>query len=254
MDFIYNLYQNDNFTLYLTIALVVLVILFVLVLFLGKKDQKLEETKRLQKIEMDGFKEEKKEPEKVEVTKADEVTNEEREVKVDEPKEVEDKEVTVTVFEPTTPAAIEPEVSNEDKPLLMETEKDEPAFNLEDINIEQDLKELENIKEEYEDIVLPEDPKEAVLPEIKPVFSSVFVNSKEDINTNNEEVVKSVVEPMENKNVNIFMEDDEDTMELPTLKDIENKMPEKAEESPVLNEEENGFNFDNISDETYDIK
>ena len=44
-DFIYGLYQNDNFTLILVIALVILIIAFVLVWFLGKKDQKLEETK-----------------------------------------------------------------------------------------------------------------------------------------------------------------------------------------------------------------
>lgn len=66
-DFLNNLYSNENFTLYLIIALVVLVILFVIVLLFGKKDQKLEETKRLQKIEMDTFKEKIKEPEKVEV-------------------------------------------------------------------------------------------------------------------------------------------------------------------------------------------
>lgn len=53
MDFIYKLYSYDNFTLYLTIALIVLVILFVLVFIFGKKDQKLEETKRLQKIELE---------------------------------------------------------------------------------------------------------------------------------------------------------------------------------------------------------
>ena len=68
MDFIYELYQNDNFVLYLTIALVILIILFVLVLIFGKRDQKLEETKRLQKIDVDAFKEEQpKEEVKVEV-------------------------------------------------------------------------------------------------------------------------------------------------------------------------------------------
>ena len=51
MDFIYELYQNDNFVIYLTIALVILIILFVVVLFLGKRDKKLEETRKLQKIE-----------------------------------------------------------------------------------------------------------------------------------------------------------------------------------------------------------
>ena len=67
MDFIYELYQNDNFVLYLTIALVILIVLFVLVLIFGKRDQKLEETKRLQKIDIDAFKEEKKEETKLEV-------------------------------------------------------------------------------------------------------------------------------------------------------------------------------------------
>ena len=67
MDFIYELYQNDNFVLYLTIALVILIILFVLVLIFGKRDQKLEETRKLQKIEVDNaFKEEKKDPVKLE--------------------------------------------------------------------------------------------------------------------------------------------------------------------------------------------
>lgn len=66
-DFIYGLYQNDNFTLILVIALVVLIIAFVVVYFFGKKDQKLEETKRLQKIELDAFKQEENVPEKVEV-------------------------------------------------------------------------------------------------------------------------------------------------------------------------------------------
>ena len=54
MDFIYELYQNDNFVIYLTIALVILIILFVVVLFLGKRDKKLEETRKLQKIELNG--------------------------------------------------------------------------------------------------------------------------------------------------------------------------------------------------------
>ena len=60
MNFIYELYKNDNFTTYLLIALVVLVVLFIVVLIFGKKDQKLEETKRLQKIDVDAFKEETK--------------------------------------------------------------------------------------------------------------------------------------------------------------------------------------------------
>ena len=45
-DFILKMYSNDNFTLYLTIALVVLIILFFIVLFFGKKDKKLQETQK----------------------------------------------------------------------------------------------------------------------------------------------------------------------------------------------------------------
>lgn len=57
MDFIYKLYSYDNFTLYLTIILVILIVLFVLVYIFGKKDQKLEETKKLKKIELEKKKE-----------------------------------------------------------------------------------------------------------------------------------------------------------------------------------------------------
>ena len=91
------LYEIDNFTTYLSIALAVLVILFILILFLGKKDQKLEETKRLQKIEMDAFKNES-EVTKIEVAKASsEAQNKiEEVVKKEEPKAIEKEEV---VFE-----------------------------------------------------------------------------------------------------------------------------------------------------------
>ena len=79
-DFIYELYQNDNFTLYLTIALVILIILFVIVFFFGKKDEKLEETKRLQKIELDTFKKEEEAPAKLEV-KEEPIPQEKEEIK-----------------------------------------------------------------------------------------------------------------------------------------------------------------------------
>ena len=149
MDFIYDLYQNDNFVLYLTIALVILVILFVVVLFFGKKDQKLEETKRLQKIELDNaFKEEKEVPEKIEVdaknddVKAevavknekkeeelpkksifDETTSiplvkeESKDVKIAEPQNVE-----VTTFEPM----IEEKPKVEDQMVSLVEEDDKP--------------------------------------------------------------------------------------------------------------------------------
>lgn len=46
MDFLEKLYSNENFGLYLVIAIAVLVVLFFIVLFLGKKDEK--KTKEIQ--------------------------------------------------------------------------------------------------------------------------------------------------------------------------------------------------------------
>ncbi|MBQ6841495.1 MAG: hypothetical protein IJO63_05220 [Bacilli bacterium] len=57
-EFILGLYSNENFPIYLGVIIIVLVIAFFVVLFLGKKDKKkIEETQRLQKINVDAFKE-----------------------------------------------------------------------------------------------------------------------------------------------------------------------------------------------------
>ena len=116
MDFIYELYQNDNFVLYLTIALVILIVLFVLVLIFGKRDQKLEETKRLQKIDVDAFKEEKKdevkvevpakEPEEIKTEKVEEVKEEIKPVTMEEPK------VAKSIFDDTQVLPIADKVEN----------------------------------------------------------------------------------------------------------------------------------------------
>lgn len=245
MDFILELYKNDNFTIYLTIALVVLVVLFVIVLIFGKRDQKLEETKRLQKIEMDSFKEEKVEPTKVEVTE---------EVKKEEPVK-EDKgvneEVHVTTFEPSAPQVDEdkteviemPKTISEVKPLLSDSEDSKPIsmeelpeLKFDEKALENDLNELENIKKKFDEINIPEvKPKEDA--NINPkVFSSVFVPEKKD--------------------ANIFaMDDDEDTIELPTLKSMEKPKEEPVkEEAPLLSEDNSSFNFDSVEGETYNLK
>lgn len=78
-DILNSLYEIPNFTTYIAIVIAVLIVLFLLVLFLGKKDQKLEETKKLQKIELDTFKE-TSEPVKLEAV----VTNELIDSKVEE--------------------------------------------------------------------------------------------------------------------------------------------------------------------------
>ena len=164
-DFIYGLYQNDNFTLILVIALVVLVIAFVLIYFFGKKDQKLEETKRLQKIELDAFKKVEEKPEKVEVTK--------EEVKENVP-EV-SNEVTVTEFVPEEKEESEeielPQVKEEVKPIFKDTDEEKNPISIDEL------------------------PKE----EVKPIFDNNEEDSVELIDTFNSNTVEDPLETIMKK-------------------------------------------------------
>lgn len=233
-DFIYGLYQNDNFTLILVIALVVLIIAFVVVYFFGKKDQKLEETKRLQKIELDAFKQEEKAPEKVEVK--------EELKKEDEEKETINEDVNVTEFIPDVKEEIEEEVNiplkkeEEVKPLFKDHEEEEKPISinelssdLEDEKLENDLSSLESIKNEFNSINIPEVKEEIEKPVFKPspqIFSSVFVDKKEEnIISNNEEEhvteIKKEQKPIDAKLFSIIDDEDEEDIELPSLKNEE---------------------------------
>lgn len=248
-DFIYGLYQNDNFTLILVIALVVLIIAFVVVYFFGKKDQRLEETKRLQKIELDAFKQEEKAPEKVEVK--EEVKNE------PEVKETVNEDVNVTEFIPDIKEEIEEEVNiplkeEEVKPLFKDHEEEEKpisinelANDLEDEKLENDLSSLESIKNEFNSINIPEVKEEVEKPVFKSspqIFSSVFVDKKEEnIVSNNEEEhvteIKKKEKPMDAKLFSIINDEDEDDIELPSLKN-----------------EETTNDLDKINGEVYNLK
>lgn len=249
-DFIYGLYQNDNFTLILVIALVVLIIAFVVVYFFGKKDQKLEETKRLQKIELDAFKQEEKAPEKVEVK--------EELKKEDEVKETVNEDVNVTEFIPDIKEEIEEEVNiplkkeEEVKPLFKDHEEEEKPISineltsdLEDEKLENDLSSLESIKNEFNSINIPEVKEEVEKPVFKPspqIFSSVFVDKKEEnIVSNNEEEhvteIKKEEKPMDAKLFSIINDEDEDDIELPSLKN-----------------EETTNDLDKINGEVYNLK
>lgn len=249
-DFIYGLYQNDNFTLILVIALVVLIIAFVVVYFFGKKDQRLEETKRLQKIELDAFKQEEKAPEKVEVK--EEVKNE------PEVKETVNEDVNVTEFIPDIKEEIEEKVNiplkkeEEVKPLFKDHEEEEKPISineltndLEDEKLENDLSSLESIKNEFNSINIPEVKEEVEKPVFKPspqIFSSVFVDKKEEnIVSNNEEEhvteIKKKEKPMDAKLFSIINDEDEDDIELPSLKN-----------------EETTNDLDKINGEVYNLK
>ena len=233
-DFIYGLYQNDNFTLILVIALVVLIIAFVVVYFFGKKDQKLEETKRLQKIELDAFKQEENVPEKVEVK--EEIKKE------DEVKETINEDVNVTEFIPDVKEEIEEEVNiplkkeENVRPLFKDHKEEEKPIsinelssNLEDEKLENDLSSLESIKNEFNSINIPEVKEEMEKPVFKPspqIFSSVFVDKKEEnIISNNEEEhvteIKKEQKPIDAKLFSIIDDEDEEDIELPSLKNEE---------------------------------
>ena len=237
-----------------------------LVYFFGKKDQKLEETKRLQKIELDAFKKVEEKPEKVEVTK--------EEVKENVP-EV-SNEVTVTEFVPEEKEESEeielPQVKEEVKPIFKDTDEEKnpisidelpkeevkPIFdnNEEDKKLENDLNSLESIKNEFDKIEIPEVKDEPLIKEeasekvFKPspqIFSSVYVNKNEESVTkvndevvrskDNDEVRMSIPEVNEEEVSNkLFTIEDDDDIELPTL---------KSDDKPILS--------DNLG-ETYELK
>lgn len=197
MEFIKNLYNSDNFTLYLTIALIVLVILFFVVLIFGKKDQ-LEETKRLQKIETDdAFKKEEKEPVKVEV-------KEEKE---------EEKKVHVIVFEPDKSNSKSlPKEEEEENLVLPEASLDEIS-----LSIAEGINNLENIKKEFSSIEIPEiDNKEEKEKEFTPseVFSSVYVKDEPKVTV---EEPKKIEKPILINQENNANDEDDDEFALPEL-------------------------------------
>lgn len=267
-DFIYELYQNDNFTLWLTTILVVLVILFVIVFFFGKKDEKLEETKRLQKIDLDAFKKEEEISVKAEtpVEEKPQIEKTEEIVPQQTPEIAVNEEVTVTEFKPELEDVEEeielPKVNIEikqEKPLFKDHEEEEspisinelPIFAKEDEMLEGELSSLKAIKNEFDNIDIPEVKEEIQeKPIFKPspqVFSSVYVNKDEEDNVDktDEEVVTKIEEPKEKENsfVKTFIiEDDDDELELPTLKILDD------------DKEENKSLLDEVGGEEYEIK
>lgn len=276
MDFIYELYKSDNFVMILSIVLVVLVLLFVLVFIFGKKDQKLEETKRLQKLEMDSFKEEKKDDVKLEVPKSEEVVpvapiEVAQPTPVEEVKPISNEEANMVVFEPKKEAIVIPEEDETVKdipvmmkPLFSDHEEEEspisindlPVLNEEDKKMESGLNTLESIKNEFDKIEIPEVKDEPLIKEekeekvFKPspqIFSSVYVNKNEEESVTKvsdgvvetKEEAKEVIPEVKDEEVSsklFTIEDDDDDIELPTLKN---------DDKPILS--------DNLG-ETYELK
>lgn len=277
MDFIYELYKSDNFVMILSIVLVALVLLFVLVFIFGKKDQKLEETKRLQKLEMDTFKKEKDNDDvKLEVPVSESVVPvapvevRTESTPIEEEKPIGNEDANMVVFEPEEKPSIIPledEVENKipvmPKPLFSDNEEespisinDLPVLNEEDKKMESGLNTLESIKNEFDKIEIPEVKDEPLIKEetsekvFKPspqIFSSVYVNKNEESVTKlNDEVVR----PKDNDEVRSSIpevNEEEVSNKLFTIEDDDDiELPTlKSDDKPILS--------DNLG-ETYELK
>lgn len=278
MDFIYELYKSDNFVMILSIVLVVLVLLFVLVFIFGKKDQKLEETKRLQKLEMDTFKQEKKNDDvKLEVPVSESVVPvapvevRTESTPIEEVKPIGNEDANMVVFEPEEKPSIIPledEVENKipvmPKPLFSDNEEEEspisindlPVLNEEDKKMESGLNTLESIKNEFDKIEIPEVKDEPLIKEeasekvFKPspqIFSSVYVNKNEESVTKLDD---EVVKPKDNDEVKMSIpevNEEEVSNKLFTIEDDDDiELPTlKSDDKPILS--------DNLG-ETYELK
>lgn len=167
-EFILNLYSNESFPIYLGIIIIVLVIAFFVVLFLGKKDKKkIEETQRLEKINIDAFKNESV------ATSVDVPENTNTLNNVVEPVvNVEPIQTAVEMPVPETPAiqmpVTQPSIENTTEPVIsMEIPEsvtpDHPLFD----NEEEHFVDKVN-GEEYNANIEPEVPKFNPEPVIEP--------------------------------------------------------------------------------------
>ena len=207
MDFLESLYSIENFGIYLFVIIGILVILFLIVLFFGKKDQKkrkeLEEKLEQTKVSnRDAF---------AEVTPATSVEVPEKnseEVKPVEPIHIdEDKVQTVTDVAPTTNDVLNSDFTSSKEEVPLEEPKKEFDFDALADAISKELADMEKnmnvdepepalpkveapiIKETVEPVhlqaVSPEMPKEVSQvqkpkPVMPSVFSSVYVNRERE--------------------------------------------------------------------------
>lgn len=267
-EFLNTIYSYEYFGFYLIMAIIVLVILFLVILFFGKKDQKnreIEATKKLEQINTDTFKEEPIE-EKLEINEPNKETNLEDTIVVSNIEDmptlnyVEDNE---EIPEPVLPTMenIEEKVEEktdiyepildkiEEKPLALDNTN---TFTNEFISQVEENNNMENIDIVKEEIEVPEFNLENIMKDIEdvkevevkekqintePIFSSVYVPEKEELEPVKEEIpVEKAMEDLE--------------FELPSLKKEENEESNREEiEVPVLKD----YNLDELSGETYNI-
>ncbi len=250
MDFLTQLYSNENFGIILFITISILVLAFLIVLFFGKKDQKerqLAETKNLEINDESGqnaFQDELQ-PTMLEVP-VPPVSNDVEQIKPEPPIHMEPQ-----MEIPVPPVTEQPQIKANEEPIIPQTDFDFDAL------AESISKELETLNQEESKIPEPTIPKIKAEPTMEPSpvipsepkfempqatekpkmpsqapFSSVFVNRVE---TPKEEVKPLPAKP------NIELPK---TIELPKLSKEETKMPE-----PVIKNTTSNIVFPSIEKE-----
>lgn len=274
-DVLNQIYSIDNIIVYIIIAIAILVILFLIILIFGKKDKKLEETKRLETLN-NNLKEEppfKDEQEPVKLETEAPINEKYPDILIPpvnngvEPKEETEKTVTIPF-----------ETINE-RPILAKEEEKPLVFDNANISVQNEIPEPKQVEVTefnetpsaplFEQNVVEEQPKapafdipvvnEPIFPKVEKemelpkqqvtteekemfrsqpqIFSSVYVNEHKP-----EPVQVSAVKE-EVKEEPIKQTNDFDDLELPALK--------KIEDIPL---EPNQFDIDAIAGETYDLK
>ncbi len=203
-EFLESLYEIENFGIYLFVVIGVLVVLFLLILFFGKKsaDERLEEFEEKENDNVNAFK------------------TIENEVALDTPK------VSKTVDEEVKPSFNYDEdiVSENDTPIIEEHEEHEETINNQVENKEFDFEALANeISKELESI----DNNKKVVNEVKPVIEEhdELINVFKDSNQEpKKEESKSVPRPTVFSSVYVNRNNDNNISNNTTLKKEEDRV------------------------------
>lgn len=286
-----NIYSIDNIITYIIIAIVALVILFVIILIFGKKDQKLEETKRLElmnqeleKTSTDAFKKIQEQPTKLESEEIKEKypeillppTNSEISNTKEPIKEVALTDDVEPVSEPTISIPFE---TINDTPILKKQEEKPLVFVNEPIN-EEPKKEITITEPETVNVVEFNPKEETKTPFISVIDDEAKKEVKEEFKEFNfDEIQPEINQTKEPKKEHyerqstgyegtlprpqifssVYVEKKEET---PEVIEIKNKPEEQSEddfELPQLKTKEEKvqseptFSFESLNGEEYKI-
>lgn len=249
MELLYKLYDMEYFAVGLLIVIAILVFLFLLILFFGKKDEKqrkLEETNKINLETANGFKE-------IEVDKEELIVPEIPQPSLNtEQEEIQQK--VPTFEEPFINEPLKVENSFVDESLNVETPVIEPVMVDEMFisDITTDLNESEFVEDEK--IIEP------TLPEID--VDNLFQINLDEISQND----KAVEDYENSKNVNniVTSNDNVDDRVKEEIKEQEKinktapvfELPKMAEMPKLKEETNNDFDtlFGDVEPETYDLK